>query len=52
MPTIEEIRNHCKCEIERQWDEVKRFDNSHEYYVDLSQKLWDIKHEMLKNNSK
>lgn len=52
VPTIEEIRTHCKREIERQWDEVKRFDNPHEYYVDLSQKLWDIKHEMLKNNSK
>ena len=52
LPTIDEIRAHCKNEINRQWDEVKRFDNPHEYYVDLSQKLWDIKHEMLKNNSK
>ena len=52
LPTIDEIRAYCKSEINRQWDEVKRFDNPHEYYVDLSQKLWDIKHEMLKNNSK
>ena len=30
------------------WDEVRRFSNPHNYYVDLSQKLWDIKSEMLK----
>ena len=30
------------------WDEVRRFSNPHNYYVDLSQKLWDIKHEMLR----
>ena len=30
------------------WDEVKRFENPHNYYVDLSQKLWDIKQELLK----
>ena len=32
------------------WEEVLRFENPHNYYVDLSQKLWDIKHEMI--NSK
>ena len=50
--SLEEIRNHCKKEVERQWDEVKRFDNPHEYYVDLSQKLWDVKHDMLKSENK
>ena len=29
------------------WDEVKRFDNPHNYYVDLSQKLYDIKTRLL-----
>ncbi len=52
MPTLEEIRAYAQKSIERQWDEVKRFDNPHEYYVDLSQKLWDIKNEMLKANNK
>ena len=47
LPTINEIREHCKNEIEGMWDEVRRFTNPHNYYVDLSQKLWDIKHEML-----
>lgn len=48
LPTLEEIRRHCAEEIEGMWDEVRRFNNPHNYYVDLSQKLWDIKHEMLK----
>ena len=33
-------------------DEVKRFDNPHTYYVDLSQKLWDIKYGLLKLGGK
>ncbi|MBQ8716538.1 MAG: nicotinate phosphoribosyltransferase [Clostridia bacterium] len=48
LPTIQEIRAHCKDSLESMWDEVKRFDNPHNYYVDLSQKLWDIKYSMIK----
>ena len=50
-PTLEQIRQHCKEEIEGMWDEVRRFTNPHNYYVDLSQKLWDIKHDLLKARS-
>ncbi|MBQ9086295.1 MAG: nicotinate phosphoribosyltransferase [Clostridia bacterium] len=46
-PTLEEIRQHCKEEIEGMWDEVRRFTNPHNYYVDLSEKLWQIKHDMI-----
>jgi nicotinate phosphoribosyltransferase len=46
-PSIEEIRAYCAKQIDEQWDEVKRFENPHNYYVDLSQKLWDIKYRML-----
>ena len=46
-PPIEEIRAYCKEQIDLQWDEVKRFENPHNYYVDLSQKLWDIKQRLL-----
>ena len=46
-PDTEEIRAHCQREIDSLWDEVKRFDNPHEYYVDLSQKLWDTKNKLL-----
>ena len=51
-PSTEEIKKYCAEQIDMQWDEVKRFENPHNYYVDLSQKLWDIKHEMLNNAGK
>ena len=47
LPTLHEIREHCKEEIEGMWDEVRRFTNPHNYYVDLSEKLWQIKHDMI-----
>ncbi len=49
LPTIEESRAYCHKELETLWPEVKRFENPHKYYVDLSQKLWDIKDDLLKN---
>ena len=51
LPTLDEIRDYCRAQVDTLWDEVKRFDNPHTYYVDLSQKLWDIKYALLKNNS-
>ena len=50
-PSLEEIRSYCAEQVETLWDEVKRFDNPHTYYVDLSQKLWDIRHELLDKSS-
>jgi len=38
--------------VDSLWAEVKRFENPHNYYVDLSQKLWDVKNELLSANSK
>jgi len=49
-PSLEEIRKYCAEQLDMHWDEVKRFENPHRYYVDLSQKLWDLKHEMLRLN--
>ncbi len=49
-PNIEEIKAYCSQQVHTLWDEVKRFENPHRYYVDLSQKLWDIKHKLLENN--
>lgn len=46
-PSIEEIKDYCHNQLELIWDEVKRFENPHEYYVDLSQPLWDLKQRML-----
>ncbi len=51
-PDIDEIRAYCKTQIMTLWDEVKRFENPHRYYVDLSQKLWDIKQNLLAENSR
>ena len=46
-PGIEEIKAYCREQVDTLWDEVKRFENPHTYYVDLSQRLWDIKHRLL-----
>ena len=48
LPSLEEIRTYCLSQVDTLWDEVKRFDNPHTYYVDLSQKLYDIKIDLLK----
>lgn len=50
-PSISEIRDYCAREVESLWDEVKRFENPHRYYVDLSKKLWDIKKKLCVENS-
>ncbi|MBQ5972577.1 MAG: nicotinate phosphoribosyltransferase [Oscillospiraceae bacterium] len=50
LPSLKQIRDDCAAAVDSLWDEVKRFENPHEYYVDLTQRLWDIKHEMLKEN--
>ena len=42
----------CKAQVNTLWDEVKRFENPHRYYVDLSQKLWDTRSALLKKLSK
>ena len=51
-PSLHEIRDYCKAQIMTLWDEVKRFENPHKYYVDLSRKLWDIKQSLLMNRGK
>ena len=46
-PTIEEIAQYCRDQLDLLWDEVKRFENPHDYYVDLSAKLYEIKNILL-----
>ena len=50
-PTLEEVRRYCLEQVDTLWEEVKRFDNPQTYFVDLSQKLWDVKYGLLKDNS-
>ena len=45
--SINEIRDFCAKSVDELWSEVCRFENPHKYYVDLSEKLWSGKKEML-----
>ncbi len=47
-PEIDAVRDYCLAQVDTLWDEVKRFENPHHYYVDLSDRLWSLKQQMLK----
>ncbi len=47
VPTISEVKAYCAKELDTLWDEVKRFEFPHRYYVDLSEKLWNIKKDLV-----
>ena len=47
VPDLQASRSHCQRQVDALWDEVKRFENPHTYYVDLSEKLWAIKQDLL-----
>lgn len=49
-PNVHEIKKYCKNQLDLMWDEVKRFERPHRYFVDLSQSLWDIKDQLLKKH--
>ena len=46
-PDLKDIAMHCKEELNTLWDEVRRLNNPHRYYVDLSKELWELKEQML-----
>ena len=50
VPKLSDVRTYCANEVDTMWDEVRRFDNPHNYYVDLSQKLWDIKQNLISSS--
>ena len=49
-PSYGEICRYCREQVESLWDEIKRFENPHTYYVDLSKKLWETKNELLEHS--
>ncbi len=49
-PNIHDIRKYCFDQLDTLWDEVKRFERPHEYFVDLSEALWKVKYELLKKH--
>lgn len=48
-PSINEIRDYCREQLDAMWDEMKRFENPQTYYVDLSYDLWKLKHDMIEH---
>ena len=50
-PDIETIKKYCQEQMETLWDETLRFENPQTYYVDLSQKLWDMKNRLLQEHA-
>lgn len=52
VPSVKETTDYCKKQMDTMWDEVKRLAFPHKYYVDLSQKLWDLKNQMIQDNRK
>ena len=48
VPSISEVRNYCTKQLDTLWEAVKRFENPHKYYVDLSPKLWKIRDDILR----
>ena len=52
QPGLKELQAYCAKEVAGLWDEVKRFENPHKYNVDLSKKLWTLKHDMLAASGK
>jgi len=47
LPKLCDIRAYCASQLGTLWGEIKRFENPHKYYVDLSESLWTIKHGLL-----
>ena len=50
-PDIDTIKQYCKDQMETLWEETLRFENPQTYYVDLSQKLWDVKHALIEEHN-
>jgi len=50
-PKLNDIKSYCMEQVDTLWDEVKRFENPHKYYVDLSKPLWEMKQKLLQEYS-
>ena len=46
-PTLKEIRDYNQTQMKTMWDEIKRFERPHQYYVDLSKPLWDLRQNII-----
>ncbi len=50
-PSIHDIRAYCRAQVDSMWDEVKRFENPHRYWVDLSPRLWNLRQKLIQEHS-
>jgi len=50
-PSLDEIRAHCAAEQQTLWDEIRRLENPHGYYVDLSVALWQLKQDLIREHA-
>ncbi|MBQ8426997.1 MAG: nicotinate phosphoribosyltransferase [Clostridia bacterium] len=49
LPKLSQIKEYAQKELESFWDEYKRLDKPHAYKVDLSDRLYELKKDMLDN---
>jgi nicotinate phosphoribosyltransferase len=49
LPTLLDIKQYVSTQKQQMWDEIQRFDHPHKYYVDLSEKLYNLKQNMLES---
>lgn len=49
-PDIETVREFCYDQVETLWEEILRFENPQTYYVDLSQRLWTMKNDLIEEH--
>lgn len=47
FPELKDVRYYCAQQVDSLWEEVQRFEFPHNYYVDLSQELWNIKTDLI-----
>lgn len=51
-PSVKEISDYRAEQVDSMWDEVTRFENPHTYYVDLSEELWELRHNLLTQHNR
>lgn len=50
-PEFDQVKKYCQEQLQGLWDEMRRLENPQEYYVDLSEKLWNLKNKMIEENT-
>jgi nicotinate phosphoribosyltransferase len=49
LPTLKEIATYKKESFERFWPEIKRFYYPHQYHIDFSEKLWNLRNQVIRS---